>query len=526
MTKPARVHYSGIGVFIDDIDMDRIQTVGSSTRFNNEDFRELGTLNILEIVEDIPDIEVTLDTNEYGSNKTLAALTNKPFGCRVFVKTGDDSASSTTLRLTEGRLMVNNMPVPIAAADIDMAAAASGAGITAPDACVISLKTDPNASTQYTVTFNGAAAENATTPPSAPAGEVVIAEITNVQTDGTVDNSNITDVRTWGSITIEDFETAKFDMYIPVISSSSDTVERTAYMENVYCNRIDLSYVADGTATENYSGEGDNKRWFLGNAKFVISDRLEAIGGETTFDLSQSPTQLLNGKYMLKALKNGKELVEGTDFTVDTGTDQIDFTGDTPAAGDQYLFRYVASAGGDFHVANSDYSSESYEHPGGVKGGHVEIYLKDGGSENLLSRVQSARISAALTRQALRELNHLAPYDRPLELPVEISVSLEFTDSDLEVMARLAGYTYTDGTINTDEINVRDLLGNKGLVIKVYRVDDQKRDELPAGHPWLTPLKTITIDRLIPVSENFEGRVNDNATQTFDFRTFDLTIAA
>ncbi|MGE4358010.1 MAG: hypothetical protein AB7E08_05625, partial [Candidatus Omnitrophota bacterium] len=341
--------------------------------------------------------------------------------------------------------------------------------------------------------------------------------------------------RTWSTIQLNDFELAKTDIYVPMKPSveGASSVDRTCYVENVYVTRIDLNYTTDGIAAENYAGESDNKRYFVNNGKFVIVDQKKAVGAETTYVLSQTPTQLLNGKYMLKAIKNGVELIEGTDFTVNAATKTVTFT-TALVAGDQIKFRYTSSIGGLFHndsdeLLNFFYedNTKAFEKPGGIRKGFIEIYLIENGTDNELARVQSARISATLTREALGELNRKRPYARPANLPFEATVSLEFTDSDLEVLARLSGYTYSNGVITgTNELNVDSMLKNRGLKIKIYRVNDEVRATLPTGHPWKNPLKVITVPYLIPTDEAWNSRVNANATQTYNFRTHNIQVAA
>jgi len=521
MVKPARVHYSGTGVFVDDIDMDRVQAVGSSSRYNDEDLKELGSLKITEVVDDVEDMELTLDTNEYGSNKTLASFANKGFGLRVFAVPDGSNPGSAQIKVEEGSFIVNGVRIPFAGTTVPITPP------TAEDAAVVSINTDPNNLT-VSITFNDVGSENPTTPPPCPAGEVELAHLLHVGTDGVVTQDNIVDKRSWATIDILDFELAKADVYIPVIPSGASEIQRTSYMENVFVNRIDLNYTVDGVATENYGAETDNKVWYFNDSKHIVVDQFEATGGETSYVLSRTPTQLKNGKYMLRAILNGNEMEEGTDFTVDAGTNTVTFSGVTLSAGDQVKFRYTSGSGGVFHDDSDEMVSLAYEHPGGVKGGHIKVYLTENGVDNELLRVQSVRISASLTREALRQLSTVRPYERPLNIPVEITCSLEFTDSDLEVLARLAGETYdaNEGVTGTNSIDIGKILKDRGLLVEIYRLHDEQRAELPENHPFQYPLKKVRIPYLIPTDENMEARVDANNTQTFDFRSHRLQITA
>ncbi|MNV27153.1 hypothetical protein D3C71_1182920 [compost metagenome] len=90
------------------------------------------------------------------------------------------------------------------------------------------------------------------------------------------------------------------------------------------------------------------------------------------------------------------------------------------------------------------------------------------------------------------------------------------------MLARFAGYTDLS-TVN--EIALEDLVKNMGLSVKIYRESDVKREKLPAGHPSRYAIKTVYISNLIPQSENWDVRVDSDATQTFEFLAHNLTVS-
>jgi hypothetical protein len=115
----------------------------------------------------------------------------------------------------------------------------------------------------------------------------------------------------------------------------------------------------------------------------------------------------------------------------------------------------------------------------------------------------------------------LRPYDRPLSLPINSNISLEFKDSDLEVFARFSGKNIATAT----EIAIDDLLKNMGLTVKIYRENDIARAKLPAGHPNKYAMKVFTVTNLIPQSENWDVRTDSDASQTFEFLAHNLSIS-
>jgi hypothetical protein len=72
-----RVTYRGVGLFINGTQIDRATAFGASGTINKEDMFEIGNSDIVEVVDDINEVSMTLDANEYGSIKTLAAICGK-----------------------------------------------------------------------------------------------------------------------------------------------------------------------------------------------------------------------------------------------------------------------------------------------------------------------------------------------------------------------------------------------------------------------------------------------------------------
>lgn len=71
-----RVTYRGTQLFLNDKPLHRVSAFGSSSSFNKEDLLELGSQGLVEIIDDIPNVDISLDVNEYGSIQTLNLLAN------------------------------------------------------------------------------------------------------------------------------------------------------------------------------------------------------------------------------------------------------------------------------------------------------------------------------------------------------------------------------------------------------------------------------------------------------------------
>jgi hypothetical protein len=175
------------------------------------------------------------------------------------------------------------------------------------------------------------------------------------------------------------------------------------------------------------------------------------------------------------------------------------------------------------------------------------------GDYQLSLRLQNVTFSADLTREALKELGHLNPYARTLTLPIEFSVSIDTTASDLETFATFAGKLNKFNNNELTDLDITDLFAkdNLAVVVMVYQQNDTEaggtgldrrvnnpdmfgdeyfvngvRDVYTATDGTLTeyPLKTVIAQNLRITDEEYSLSLGDNATQTYAFRgTNELT---
>lgn len=532
MTRPTRIKPGGVGVFANDAQLDRVQAFGSSHRVDPEELKEVGNVYIVETVDGVPTVDITLDTNEYASVKTIATLANKQrdYGW-VFVK--PNASTGTSVTVDSGEYFMNEMLYSLTAA-ADVALSTDILALTATQKQIVVLSVKPSGSSSSITKTLGTAfttdtvAAATTNTPVTPAGELKVAEIQieNGQTTITQDYIRIT--HDLVSVVEKDFETAYVDFSVPVKetgdSTTADAITRTQYVENAYVNRYDFNYTADGVATENFSLETDNKRWFLNTCSNIVCDRfVTTAGANQAYTLTQTPvkayttytTCLYVGVYDT-VTDTWTELTETTDYTVSGTT--LTLIADR-GAGKIAKARYTAAAGGRFFKILPK-TKENYPYPaGGLKGGQLEIYLSDDAS-NKVQRIQGINGSLELTRDALYEIGAKKSYGRPLQLPVPVTLNIETTASDLEDFARLCGKTFA----TVKELSSSDFLKNLDVTIKLYRDDDVKRAKLPVNSR--KPLKTITINNISITEDGGEVRVDSNMTQTYAARADNLTWAS
>ena len=187
------------------------------------------------------------------------------------------------------------------------------------------------------------------------------------------------------------------------------------------------------------------------------------------------------------------------------------------------------------------------EDVGALRQGQVEIYIydPDTASEDIVWRLTGCTITSDLTREPLAELGHLGPYDRPLTLPIPITVTIDTIAGDLEHWARIAGQKAGFDADTLDDIDLTDLMqkANLILVVKIYEQTDEEAgyasgtgrkaitlgtneyfvDGVAAnydgsGTQQERPLKTIVVKNLKITDEAFTLDMGANATQTFGFR--------
>jgi len=169
-------------------------------------------------------------------------------------------------------------------------------------------------------------------------------------------------------------------------------------------------------------------------------------------------------------------------------------------------------------------------------------------------RLQTATITSSLTREPLKELGRLNNYARPLTLPIQFTVSLDATASDLEQYATFAGKLnkYKSGTLT--DIAIVDLFAKSNLtaVVMIYQQTDQEAGgsgldrkvlspdmfgdeyyvngikriyDVTDGSLREYPIKTVVCNNLRITEENTNTPLEGNATQTFAFRgTNEVTV--
>jgi len=492
--KRNRIIYGSQSVFCNGEILYRVQTLGSTTTFTSEDIFELGHLDIVDVVDDVPAVAVTLNTNDWGDVKTMAVLAQ------------------------------------VAADKIAMDATASG--------------TNANLVAGGSDYLHG----------------VSLA-------DFAVTCGNLTGVSLWAPIQNE-----------CDLGTLADNIEQTLYMDEVYVNSLEFSYTTGANATENYGAETDQKMWLLNDGRFVNWEEYDYTtfsGGSFTLGNGVEIPVLSDGSLaFLRTSENGERAVsfydssenEITNYAVISGTsaDTSRFvyneatdtmyvpTGLTIGSDDKIyaLFAangYTSAMGNKYFEALNDVDRPATV--GALRQGQVEIYIVSTNDVAYANawRLTGVTVTSDLTREPLAELGHLGPYDRPLTLPIPITVTIDTTAGDLEHWSRFADKYADYASGDLDDIDLADLTASDDLklVIKIYAQTDEEAGGTGAnrkiaqgsdliGKSYFNDgvkgtyaaageqeyaLKTIVVEHLKITDEAYTLDMGTNATQTFGFRS-------
>jgi hypothetical protein len=503
-----RIIYASQSVWCDGEVLYRVQSLGSTTTFTSEDIFELGHLDIIDIVDDVPAVAVTLNTNEFGDVKTLAVL-SQVRAAKIAMDAAPTDANANLVVVSGSQLVETN-------------------------------------------TFlHGVALA-----------------------DFSITCGNLPGVSLWAPVQDE-----------CSLGTLADDIDQTMFMDEVYVNSIEFGYTTGANATENYGAETDQKLWLLNDGRFVNYESWTITSGTTYVDLSlpvaNEIATLADGNIgFLRKDENGVPAASWYDAGTDTKINVQLKTG-TTSDPDWYIYydqgtyhrlffptgskapegtdviEVIYAADGYGTAAANKYMEilDTEDRPdtlGAVRQGQVEIYMIDPQNPGSYAttiqwRLTAATITADLTREALAELGHLGPYDRPLTLPIPITVTVDSTAGDLEAWAKLAGKLTDFDAATLDSINLADLINKEDmvLVIMVYAQTDEEAGgtgvnrTLATNSPligqewWYNgsmgtyaaagdteyPQKTIIVEHLKMTDEAYTLDLGANATQTFGFRS-------
>lgn len=305
-----------------------------------------------------------------------------------------------------------------------------------------------------------------------------------------------------------DFEYAAVPIwnYIrPQVPGGDQKVLFTEFIEAASLTGFSANYTVDGNSTESYTLVGNGKFWILGDKPGVkLSNFLVEGPDEGEWDLPLT----IEAEDVLAVYVNGRAMP----FTTRKGEpDSVVVEG--TKSGDKVRVAYkVKSDQMTLFTPNTKDAPTK-------RRGHIDLELVTNHSPfgkstpwiNMGTKtrigVQSISIDASLDREAFYELGRHRYVDRPLNYPINITVSVDIMFKDLEMFARLCGKDVE----TADMLDLTSFRNDVGLIIAIY-------DDLDTA-PTRKRVKEIHIPYLVPTDEAFNVSLDGNATQTFSFRT-------
>lgn len=277
------------------------------------------------------------------------------------------------------------------------------------------------------------------------------------------------------------------------------------YVKSIHGHRLQVrdftfNYQVDGDSTEDYTAIGSERRYLKYD---VVVDKF--ISGTTSFTLSQTPIQLKNGNYGLSVTLDGEYL---TEVTGAPATGEYRIVGTTLTTGDtrtaQVLAIYHSNPAGNNWADVNDPSM-----PAAIRGKDVKIEI----AANDITRVQSVSINGNLNVQAVKELGNRAVVGYQRQVPT-IEGTLTVLDTDTDLISLL-----TEGVVGSGiEWQPGEGCTTTELALKIELVDPCD----DAAEPQV--LKTVYLPSITITSDGYTSNVNNNAQQTFNFRSLDAQV--
>jgi hypothetical protein len=294
------------------------------------------------------------------------------------------------------------------------------------------------------------------------------------------------------------------DAIIFVKDDVATSYVKAAHARKLYIRDFTFTYNVDGESTEDYTAVGSEKRWFSNDVQVDTYASAGSYGANvTTYTLSQSPIALKNGNKALSVIADGVWFDEVAITPVVAGTYQISAGTTLKVYGDYTAKTTVAV----YQVTTSspDWSSISDTLlPTAIRGRDALVTI----SANSIKRVQSVTINGTLNSQAVKEMGtrYIIGYQK--QVP-EVTGTITVLDTDTELISLLQYGVLSSGT---------EYAPGEGCVSSGVSLLISLQDPCDTVAP-IDVKKSIYLDSITVTGDSFTSNVNQNATQTFNFKS-------
>ena len=468
MAKSEKIKFSGQAALLDGIEARRVQTLGSTTDISRDQVLELANSGVVQYIDNIPTVSITLDTNEYGSTDTVALVCDKVI--QYSNKAAADPTRTGTMDKDIQTGKKNSWTViqtDLLNSYVDIIAAIRPDADTAVNR---SYWIHRAALTGYALSYNvdGVATENFTL---------------------TSDNKTYY-LNAWKGIRATKLRLAQIGSYEG--ASAAAVKGQRFYFEASALPKVGAAFQATPI------GMGINENIFrsgVSGITFSNFSSVAALNGTRSHSSKWGSFKLYGIATAYAASTNANDRVIAI-WKMNQGTQQA-WTGTTWALG--------ATAGSI----------------GGLTRGYIYAQLwNTAGPSNETSadalgrtlRLQSVAIDASLSSDALTELGRFQSYGIIRQDPIPVVVTVTANDTDLDMFARAAGTSDANAKyVYTDMFN-----GTNALRLRVYKA----KDSTVAANL----LRTIEVRRMVVNSENQNIAVGGVATQEMVFQGDNISI--
>jgi hypothetical protein len=302
-----------------------------------------------------------------------------------------------------------------------------------------------------------------------------------------------TDPQTYPGAGVDIENLGEIDAILYVKDATVEDYVKSAHARRLQIRDFSYSYSVDGESSEDYTAVGSEKRWFKND---VVVDKFTT--GTTSFTLTETPVQLLNGNECLSVILDGEYLEE---VAAGPATGEYSVSGTTLTTSDsrtaQVIAVYQAAPAGTNWADVDDPQQEV-----AIRGKDVEVEI----SANSIQRVQSVTLNGNLNPQPVREMGNDVIVGYVSQVPV-VEGTITVLDTDTELIDLLL-----NGSINSGatEFILQDQCTASGIDLEIKLLD-------PCDNA--TVRKTVYVPEFVTVGDAYSSNVNDNASQTFNFQS-------
>jgi hypothetical protein len=285
-------------------------------------------------------------------------------------------------------------------------------------------------------------------------------------------------------------------------SATLEDISKSVHVRKSRISSFTWSYSVDGEATEEYTAEGNDKRWF----KYDVQAEGFAASGTGPYTLTETPIALKNGDNLISVIVDG---IYFTEVASAPSTNQYSLSGLNVTLGTAATSRVVIVYHANPAGTNwSDISDSTI--PAAIRGKNIPIKLK----ANSIPRVQSVTVRGTLPVTRVEEMGSLEAAGYVTQVP-SVEVDITVLDTDTQLIA-----LFTTGALNPADVEFRACeFTASGITLEVTLYDPAESCNVPIASG--TVMKTIYIPQLTVTSEGHSTNVGGNATQTFTCRSED-----